>query len=328
MPRKINEVGNIYGRLQVIREATKEERGKLTGGCFWICRCTCGNEKMINGHSLRDGSTVSCGCYNKEVVSQNSKKKVIDEVGNRYGKLLVLKRDESTESKNVRWICQCDCGNKKSILADSLRDGLTSSCGCLRKEIAEKHMSKLSANNYVDEVGNKYGRLLVISKSNEHFESDLNGVYYNCICSCENHTKVRVRGIDLRNCHNKSCGCLHSSGESLITELLNKNKLSYIREYRFHDLYLISKQFPLRFDFGIIKNNNLSYLIEYQGRQHYEVSEYFGGNDKFERCIESDNAKIKYCKDNEIPLIVIPYTHFKNLCIDDLRLETTKFLVT
>ena len=79
MPRKINEIGNIYGRLQVIREATKEERGNLTGGCYWICKCDCGNEKMINGHSLRDGSTTSCGCYNKEVVSETSKKKVIDE---------------------------------------------------------------------------------------------------------------------------------------------------------------------------------------------------------------------------------------------------------
>ena len=170
--------------------------------------------------------------------------------------------------------------------------------------------------------------MLVISKSNKHFDSDLNGVYYNCICLCENRTKVRVRGIELRNGHTKSCGCLHSSGENLIEELLNLNNLDHIREYRFDDLYLVSEQFPLRFDFAIMLNNNVSHLIEYQGRQHYEVSEYFGGNGKFERCIESDNAKIKYCKKHKIPLIVIPYTHFTNLCIDDLKLETTKFLVT
>lgn len=29
----------------------------------------------------------------------------------------------------------------------------------------------------------------------------------------------------------------------------------------------------------------------------------------------------------KVPLIRIPYWHYKNLCIEDLRLETSKFVV-
>ena len=36
--------------------------------------------------------------------------------------------------------------------------------------------------------------------------------------------------------------------------------------------------------------------------------------------------KNQWCKDNNIPLIRIPYTHLNNLCIEDLILETSKFI--
>lgn len=37
--------------------------------------------------------------------------------------------------------------------------------------------------------------------------------------------------------------------------------------------------------------------------------------------------KNQWCKDNNIPLIRIPYTHLDKLIIEDLKLETTTFLV-
>lgn len=33
---------------------------------FWLCRCDCGNEKLISGESLKNGYTKSCGCICKE----------------------------------------------------------------------------------------------------------------------------------------------------------------------------------------------------------------------------------------------------------------------
>lgn len=76
-------------------------------------------------------------------LSSNSIK---DITGRRYGKLVVIKRDEekSKEKKRAYWICRCDCDGKLiSVRADNL--GIrTSSCGCLQKEA----VSKYCKNNY------------------------------------------------------------------------------------------------------------------------------------------------------------------------------------
>lgn len=42
---------------------------------------------------------------------------------------------------------------------------------------------------------------------------------------------------------------------------------------------------------------------------------------------EKDNYKNDWCKNNNIPLIRIPYTHLKDLCIEDLLLETSTFII-
>lgn len=54
-----------------------------------------------------------------------------------------------------------------------------------------------------------------------------------------------------------------------------------MQEYSFKDLYRVSPQHPLRFDFALFENEKLIGLIEYNGRQHYEPIEYFGGTDNF-----------------------------------------------
>jgi hypothetical protein len=54
---------------------------------------------------------------------------LIDETGNRYGKLTVVSRAENKGTK-ARWLCQCDCGNEHVIIGTDLRSGHTGSCGC------------------------------------------------------------------------------------------------------------------------------------------------------------------------------------------------------
>jgi hypothetical protein len=60
-----------------------------------------------------------------------------DLTGNRYGHLIVMKYDRSKKKPNQYgkyhyWICKCDCGNIKSIMADSFKYGNAKSCGCLK----------------------------------------------------------------------------------------------------------------------------------------------------------------------------------------------------
>lgn len=57
----------------------------------------------------------------------------MDLVGNRYGRLIVIK-EAAARSKKRYWLCLCDCGAEKEIAMSSLRTGLTHSCGCYREE--------------------------------------------------------------------------------------------------------------------------------------------------------------------------------------------------
>ncbi len=79
-----------------------------------------------------------------------------------------------------------------------------------------------------------------------------------------------------------------------------------------------------RFDFYV----NNKYIIEYDGETHYQ-SNLHGWYDKshLKAQQERDIIKNQWCKDNNIPLIRIPYTHLNDLKIEDLLLETSEYIV-
>jgi hypothetical protein len=56
-------IGEIFTRWMVVADAS------LPGGRRrFLCRCSCGNEKTVDGPSLRRGLSRSCGCFQLEVV--------------------------------------------------------------------------------------------------------------------------------------------------------------------------------------------------------------------------------------------------------------------
>ncbi len=54
---------------------------------------------------------------------------LIDLTGQRFGQLTVIDRVGKYHT-SVVWSCKCDCGNITQIPSNSLRRGLTQSCGC------------------------------------------------------------------------------------------------------------------------------------------------------------------------------------------------------
>ena len=63
---------------------------------------------------------------------------LLDLTGQRFGRLLVIRRGENTTRGQAQWVCKCDCGNTKQIASASLVKGATKSCGCLRKEMTKQ----------------------------------------------------------------------------------------------------------------------------------------------------------------------------------------------
>lgn len=276
----INEVGNRYGRLVVIERAPNDSAGRA----YWKCKCDCGNLTIVRGTTLRSGATNSCGCLQKEKAKANGN----DLSGKRFGRLAVI--EQSTNNTNHRgkfWKCECDCGNFIVTRGDNLLSGSTKSCGCLQKE-------KAGQNNFVNEIGNRYGKLIVT----EQYKSDSEGhAKWLCKCDCGN-TRI-CTGISLRRGTCLSCGCLASSGEMNIEKELNKNNVTYEKQYTFDNLRS-KKGALLRFDFAIFnENKELKCLIEFQGEQHTDRNNWWYS----EEGVERDKLKKEYCEDNNIPLL-------------------------
>lgn len=55
--------------------------------------------------------------------------KLIDLTGRRFGRLVVIRRSDTSPK---HWVCRCDCGDEGDRFGPGLRGGKTVSCGCLR----------------------------------------------------------------------------------------------------------------------------------------------------------------------------------------------------
>ena len=211
-------------------------------------------------------------------------------IGDRYGHLVVIGEAEKESNGQLRYKCQCDCGNIIITRGTRLRNGEKKSCG------------KCVYNNYrdfEDLIGRRFGKLIVLeyvgTNKNRHS-------IWKCQCDCG--IIKNISGHDLKMGKTKSCNCLgDSKEESFIRSFLEKNNISYIKEYSFPDLKTSKGGYP-RFDFAIFSKDSLYCLIEYQGIQHYKI--YSGDFGDYEREV-TDNLKKEYCKEKNISFYEIKY---------------------
>lgn len=65
--KRIDLTGQKFGRLLVLEY---DHTGK-NDVAFWLCKCDCGNEKIISRGNLKNGTTVSCGCYHHNKITSH-----------------------------------------------------------------------------------------------------------------------------------------------------------------------------------------------------------------------------------------------------------------
>lgn len=95
----------------------------------------------------------------------------------------------------------------------------------------------------------------------------------------------------------KSCAHKESVGEMKIRMFLEDNNINFIKEKTFKDC-VDKKRLP--FDFYLPEHN---LIIEFDGQHHF----YDVGFGDYETTKKHDEIKNKYCKDNNINLLRIPY---------------------
>lgn len=243
-----------------------------------------------------------------------------DQTGQKYGMLEVIYRTENYNKKNYV-ICKCECGNYIKARTDSLKIGRIVSCECKKvKELIEHNKTQKALNI----KGQRFGKLVALYPTEER---DQGSIKWICHCDCGSPDRSYNVANLIRN-HTLSCGCdKESHGVKKIKEILNNNNISYTCEATFDTCIFENTRQHARFDFFI----NKKYLIEYDGEQHFKFrtdqSSHWNNEENFIKTQERDKYKNQWCKENNMPLIRIPYTHLDKICLKDLLLETTTFLI-
>lgn len=126
--------------------------------------------------------------------------KKINELGNKYNKLLVIEEAPTLVldcgQKRAQWKVLCDCGTEKVVQASPLRRGMIKSCGCLREEV-------------VDWAGTVQGNVEVLSRAEDHSTNSRAKIaMWNCKCTaCGNDFTVSSSGLRQGR---SSCGCINN----------------------------------------------------------------------------------------------------------------------
>lgn len=67
--------------------------------------------------------------------------------GKRFGNLKVLNFEGVNKNQKATWLCKCDCGNTKTIIAGNLKNGKSISCGCVQKDILRNNRKTHGKSN-------------------------------------------------------------------------------------------------------------------------------------------------------------------------------------
>lgn len=173
-PTIVINPGDRFGEWEVL---------SYEGNKKYLCRCSCGTEKLVLRGNLLNGSSTSCG-HNK----------------NHYGDLTGKQINEWTVlgKEGYLYKCQCSCGKIQLVGQKDLMSGRSKQCG---------H----GYNIRTDITGQKFGKWTVLKY--------LGNQMYLCQCSCENHTTKAIRKADLLNGQSTSCGCSkHSKAQQTLLE--------------------------------------------------------------------------------------------------------------
>ena len=173
-PTIVINPGDRFGEWEVL---------SYEGNKKYLCRCSCGTEKLVLRENLLRGSSTSCG-HNK----------------NHYGDLTGKQINEWTVlgKEGYLYKCQCSCGKIQLVGQKDLMSGSSKQCG---------H----GYNIRTDITGQKFGKWTVLKY--------LGNQMYLCQCSCENHTTRAIRKADLLSGHSTQCGCSkHDKAQQTLLE--------------------------------------------------------------------------------------------------------------
>lgn len=296
-------IGKRFGKLTVVEisNSISKEKRKI-----WKCKCDCGNIREVATKYLNNGTITAC----KECSRKNSIN-IKEEKGKQYNDWIILDFYRDKKNKLIA-VCKCKCGTIKDVIFANIKNGSSKNCGCGRK----KYLSNKAKGESI--IGKKFGKLLVLEEKGKDKNRKIK---YKCVCECGN--KVTVLGSSLKNGHTSSCGCSQSKYPALIKNIIEEFGYKVLLE---KTIFIDNESIDyIRFDLYI---EELNLAIEYDGEPHFKPVDWAGKGiewaiNNLERTQLRDEIKNKYCYDNDIYLLRIPYTqkdNFKEILIETIKI--------
>lgn len=328
MAKAIDLTKQYFGDLLVLeRDFEAQKIHSNERQAWWKCQCqACGKIKSMRASVIKKSKSCGCGGTNRKpnILSEEAKKnlkllaknRIIDLTGQQFSRLTVLEYANEkhqvyyNNKHKATWKCKCICGNICYATSENLKRGDTPSCGCITKENRRKTLNDLS--------GLRFGHLLVLK-----FIGTVNrNSKYLVQCDCGKIYEIYAS--NLTQGHSTSCGCVKESrGEQKIRNLLINNNINFIPQKSFKDFKYSDTKGTPKFDFYLPLKN---IIIEYDGEQHFSPIFSFDTEESFIKRQNHDKEKNNYCIKNNIALIRIPYTHYNDLCLNDL-LENSNYKI-
>lgn len=249
-------------------------------------RFKCLNCDKIYKRKPKELKSIKCKCVEKHT-------DYVSKVGESFDVLEVY--------KNIRHkiLHQCKrCNLKFRTSPKTLLNSVDGCPSCSGK--------KFSTDSYISKLPKDITFLSIEYRGSNYYH------LHKCnICEFEWETKPNYILHMKTSCPN----CNSSKGEKIISEVLDELLIPFNKEYS-----LNIDGINYRFDFFIPELNT---MIEYDGIQHFVPIDYFGGEESYEKIKINDSIKNKWCQENSINLIRIPY----DVDIETFLLESLKLIL-
>lgn len=185
----------------------------------------------------------------------------------------------------------CEHGEHEATINSLLQK----KCGCWKCNKTQPHIGDM--NHFIEISKIIHGDYYDYSKS----EYIINSIKTLIICPIHGEFKQTPKA------HMRGNGCPicnMSKGEKKIKKYLVDNNINHMHQYKFDSLKKHT------FDFYLI---DLNICIEYDGEFHFNSYNGIGGDVTLNKTKKRDRIKNKFCLDNNIKLIRIPYWDFNNI---------------
>ena len=135
--------GQIIDGIKIIKYLGQDKNFNSV----YQCECPhCGNIWDTRMNGIIAGTTKGCGCMSSR--RESSIDKWESHIGETHNQLKIIGFERVWSGSRYRphFICECSCGNIKSIRVQQVLEGKTISCGCKIKEVNRERLLNKSSN--------------------------------------------------------------------------------------------------------------------------------------------------------------------------------------